>query len=64
MLNDHVEGGKQLAASQAAARKETGLSEAEVTALSEVAGAVMVRNCPDMRRARLRSPRSDRGRAR
>ena len=45
-FNDHVEGGKQLAASQAAARKETGLSEAEVTALSEVAGAVMVRNSP------------------
>ena len=46
MLNDHVEGGKQLEASQAAARKETGLSEAEVKALSQVAGAVMVRNSP------------------
>jgi hypothetical protein len=46
MLNDHVEGGKQLEASQAAARKDTGLSEAEVKALSEVAAAVMVRNSP------------------
>jgi hypothetical protein len=46
MLNAHVEGGKQLGDNQAAARKETGLSEAEVTALSEVAGAVMVRNSP------------------
>jgi hypothetical protein len=46
MLHDHVEGGKQLVASQAAARKETGLSEAEVKALSEVAAAVMMRNSP------------------
>ena len=46
MLNAHVEGGKQLGEMQAAARKATGLSEAEVTALGEVAGAVMVRNSP------------------
>lgn len=46
MMNDHLEAGKYVTEQQAANRKQVGLSEGEVKALSEIESGVLLRISP------------------